>query len=288
MSKVLTIKLTKSGKKAGPFDIYDIYGNRLKENLSKDLLIKGYSFTVEDNVNSVTLKSVGKCKKEVIQILQDITQQEYDTTKFISTTVACLWMHGSDTSLYNSFYGVIEPYIIEYPFAYQYKDQILQNVEDYNKVFKYSQTNIHPADRNNKIEVDDEWFNKAIVYNDQQSSGILELNPKPVNNMREYMLYPKYNTDSKSILWTKSDNIYQYNTFWSIVKNLKESLFLSTCENISLDKVVNQTNMDYDPRAFRKDTLRAKDIKIRHILDDKSDIAIITQFILTPTMISHK
>ena len=69
---------------------------------------------------------------------------------------------------------------------------------------------------NRKIETDNEWFNKAVLYNGQQSSGVLELVAKPMHNLKEYLKYPIYNTDSKTITFTKSDNFYQYNTFWSI------------------------------------------------------------------------
>ncbi|NBQ97894.1 MAG: hypothetical protein EBU12_06675, partial [Microbacteriaceae bacterium] len=65
-------------------------------------------------------------------------------------------------------------------------------------------------------------------------------------------------------------------------------LFLTTCESLSLDKVVNQVNMDYGKRSFKKEPLRAKDLKVRHILDNKSDVHLVSQFIFTPAQISYK
>ena len=102
------------------------------------------------------------------------------------------------------------------------------------------------------------------------------------------MKYPMYNADSKTITYTKSDNFYQYNTFWSLVKNKQNPLFTRTCFSLSLDKVVNQDNMDYGKRSFKKEPLRAKDLRVRHILDDKSDIQLVSQFIITPSQISYK
>ncbi len=86
----------------------------------------------------------------------------------------------------------------------------------------------------------------------------------------------------------KSDNFYQYNTFWSLVKNKSLPLFVTTCESMSLDKVVNQVNMDYGKRSFKKEPLRAKDLKVRHILDNDSKVHLVSQFILTPAQISYK
>ena len=287
-TKTISIKLTKAGTRIGPFDIYDQFGVIIASNVSRETLVNGISYIVDDSINTITIKAVGDCKVEVSKGLLDIPKSEYDFVRLEKHTVACLWTHLIDHTIYNSYYGITEPYVIEYPFAYQYRDEILQNVEDYNKVYEYFYDGLNVSDRNNRIQLDDEWFNKAIVYNDQQSSGILKLYAKPVNNMYEYMQYPKFNTDSKSILWTKSDNMYQYNTFWSLVKDKRQPLFLTTCETLNIDKVVNQTNMDYSMRAFRKDTIRAKDVKIRHILDDKDNITIVTQFIIEPAQISYK
>ena len=136
--------------------------------------------------------------------------------------------------------------------------------------------------------MNNEWFNKAVLYNGQQSSGILNLVPKPINNLKEYVSYPKFNLDSKSILYTKSDNLYQYNTFWSVVKNTSEPLFIKSCENLSIDKEVNQSNMDYSSRSFKKEPLRAKYLKIRHIKDDSDDTHIVSQFIIGTTQKSYK
>ena len=108
------------------------------------------------------------------------------------------------------------------------------------------------------------------------------------NNLKEYLKYPVYNVDSKTIIYTKSDNFYQYNTFWGLVKDKSLPLFTKSCESLSIDKVVNQLNMDYGKRSFKKEPLRSKDLKVRHILDNKSDIHLVSQFIVTPSQISYK
>jgi hypothetical protein len=59
-------------------------------------------------------------------------------------------------------------------------------------------------------------------------------------------------------------------------------------KTLSIDKVVNQVNMDYGKRSFKKEPLRAKDLKVRHILDNSSEAHIVSQFILAPSQISYK
>lgn len=288
MSKAIVIKLTSSGPSVGPFTIKDEFGNIIATGVTKEELIQGVSYSVPDNVTMVTLESTGKCKTKKTFPIGVTNRVALAATEYTQTRTACLWRHLKNPVVYNYFYGNIEPYIIEYPFAYQYQDQILQSVQDYTKAYRYFPDPDGISDDNRKIETDDAWFNKAVVYNGQQSSGILELVPKPINNLKEYMKYPIYNADSKVITFTKSDNFYQYNTFWSLVKNKQEPLFIRTCESLSLDKIVNQANMDYGKRSFKKEPLRAKELKVRHILDNRFDAHLVSQFIITPAQISYK
>lgn len=288
MSKSVTIKLTKAGPKSGPFTISDEFGNIIAQDVSKKTLIAGVTYSLNDNVTLVIVKSTGSCKSEKVITLSPITTTEFANVTFTQTMTACIWRHLTNIRLYNTYYGDIKPYIIEYPFAYSYQDEILQNVKDYTKAYEYYPIEDGVFNDNTRIETNDKWFNKAVLYNGQQSSGILELVPKPLHNMKAYMQYPILNSDSKTITYTKSDNFYQYNTFWAAEKSSQVPLFRTTCESLSIDKVVNQENIDYGPRSFKKATLRAKELKVRHILDNTSTTHLVSQFIITPAQISYK
>jgi hypothetical protein len=288
MSKTITIKLTKAGPNAGPFTISDQFGNIIAQDVLKKTLIAGISYLVNDDVTLLIIKSTGSCKVEKVITLEPITTEQFATVQFSQTMTACIWRHLTNISLYNTFYGDIQPYIIEYPFAYQFQDEILQNVKDYTKAYEYLPIFDGVFDDNTRIETNDKWFNKAVLYNGQQSSGILELVAKPLHNLSAYMQYPILNAESKTITYTKSDNFYQYNTFWAAEKSSQVPLFRTTCESLSIDKVVNQANMDYGPKSFKKATLRAKELKVRHILDNSSTTHLVSQFILTPAQISYK
>ena len=288
MPKSIIIKLTTGGLNVGPFTITDEFKNVIAKDVPAKDVISGVSYTVDDAVTMITLESTGKCKAKKTVSVGTLNPVQVAAITYKPIKSACLWTHLKNPEIYNSFYGNIEPYIIEYPFAYSFNDEILQNIKDYTKVYKYFSDPEGVSDDNRKIEIDNVWFNKAVLYNGQQSTGVLELVPKPINNLKEYMKYPIYNADSKVIIFTKSDNFYQYNTFWSLVKNKQEPLFIRTCENLSLDKVVNQSNMDYGKRSFKKEPLRAKELKVRHILDNRNDAHLVSQFITTPSQISYK
>lgn len=288
MTKVIIIKLVQTGPTAGPFNISDIYGNIIAENVSKKELIRGANFTVDNSISSVVLTSIGKCKISITVKLEDINIIEYQNIKYRQSVTGCVWRHLTNIEIYNYFYGNIEPYIIEYPFAYQFQDEILQNVKDYTKAYEYLPIPDGVFNDNVRIETNNKWFNKAVLYNGQQSSGVLELVAKPLHNMQAYMQYPKFNIDSKTITYTKSDNFYQYNTFWALQKSSQIPLFNVSCESLSIDKIVNQNNMDYGSRSFKKAPLRAKELKVRHILDNSSTTHLVSQFITTPSQISYK
>jgi hypothetical protein len=288
MSKVVTIKLTKAGSTVGPFTLSTEYGDIIATGVSKKSLIQGISYNVDDRVNFLIIESTGKCKIKKTFPLEVFSIYQYQDATYTQSSTACLWRHLTNIQLYNTYYGNIEPYIIEYPFAYQYQDEILQNVKDYTKAFEYLPIPDGVFNDNTRIEVDNKWFTHAILYNGQQSSGLLELVPKPKNNLQAYNKYPIFNTDSKTITYTKSDNFYQYNTFWALNKSPYIPMFFTGCESLSIDKVINQENMDYSSRSFKKAPLRAKELKIRHILKDNCTTHLVSQFIFGTAQISYK
>jgi hypothetical protein len=289
MAKTIIIKLKKAGRRVTMFSISDDRGNILATDVPKSTLISGLALSVDDSVRVVILTSTGlNCCGSVWNIpVTTITKPDLAAIKFQEVNTASIWRHLTNPVIYNTYYGCIRPYIIEYPFAYQYNDEILQNVKDYTKAYTYLPSDDGIFNDNRKISING-YFNKAVLYNDQQSTGVLELVAKPMNNLKEYLKYPVYNTDSKTITYTKSDNFYQYNTFWGLVKDKSLPLFTKTCESMSIDKIVNQANMDYSKRSFKKEPIRGKDLKIRHILDSHSDIHLVSQFLYSPAMISYK
>ena len=284
--KTIIIKITRAGTRVGPFNIYDQLGNVIASNISRAELIEGVSYIVADNVTSVKLKSVGKCEDEKSKKVTVITPQQL-TEGAIFTNTACLWKHHTPT-IFNTFYGHIEPYILETSYSFPFHDEILQSIQNYTKVYKYFSDGMDEFNYTNKIETDREYFNQAIIYNNQQSSGLLELVPKPKNNLQSYMLYPILKSDRRVIIFTKSDNFYNINNFFDVVKYKNAPLFTTSCESLSIDKTIHQENMIYTHQSFKKSPIRAKDLKIRLVLNNKSDLHLVSQINFVSNQISYK
>src|SRR5665647_736146 len=130
--KTILLKLTKGSPKLGPFDITDQFGNVIATNVSIYTLIEGINYEVEDNVDIITLTSKGNCTISRSMPITTITVSEFNYTKFEEVKTACLWKHLTFNT-FNKYYGVTEPYIIEYPVAFSPQDQILQSVKSYDK-----------------------------------------------------------------------------------------------------------------------------------------------------------
>lgn len=186
--------------------------------------------------------------------------------------------HYKDITKYNNFFNKIEPYILDYPINYKVNDEILQSISDYTRVFKQ-------INKTSTITSQNIFFNKAIIYNDEQCTGLLTLLPKP-NNAREYLKYPKYNVDSREIIYTKSANFYNYNQFWDVINNYNEPIFLPS--ESTVDRDLNIQNMNYSSRSYKKYPIRGKNVHIRHILDNTDEYRFVSEFIVTLTQTSYK
>lgn len=192
------------------------------------------------------------------------------------------WVHMNNPCLLTSFYNNPAPYILEFPLSYQLNNETIQSIQDYTKVLTYFPDNSY-------IERDDFYFNKAIIYNNQQCSGILNLYNKPIGNLQEYISFPRFKADGKDIIVTKSNGFYNFNTFWSVQKDPLVPSFIPSCDALYIDKVINQSNMDYSSRTFKKERIRGKDVKIRLISDNNNTTnVLVSQFLIPKTQISYK
>lgn len=275
MPKTIVVKLTGYTRPGAVFTIKTPDNNVLSENLDMDKICSGVALIVDDSVNVVIVEALYRNKvfKKVFPVGQ-IYKDELAFLPCRRIYKGSVWVHGKKEDLYNSFYGFIEPYVLEYPFFSSYQDEVIRAVEDYTRAYEYI--------GKEKIG-SDKYFNKAIIYNDTQSTGILELEKKPFGNLNKYMSYPVFKDNSKVITYTKSDNIYKYNTFWDIVKSKEKPLFLKNKDGISVFKVINEENMDYSNRSYQKYRILSKDTRVRHILDNVQNLQLINQFVLLNT-----
>ena len=75
---------------------------------------------------------------------------------------------------------------------------------------------------------DDKWedllwnFDQSVIYNNEQTSGLLQLVPTPFNNPILELTYPIININNINILCSKVEQKYRFNQFWDITNDRGE------------------------------------------------------------------
>jgi hypothetical protein len=110
-------------------------------------------------------------------------------------------------------------------------------------------------------------FNKAIVFNERQCSGLLELIIKDENNLSQLGEYPKYKQDKTQILIANSENSWRFNNFNNLVSSelSNQPLFLNTCANDY--KYINPKTINYYKRDIDRSRIKSIQSKVRLIND---------------------
>jgi hypothetical protein len=131
-----------------------------------------------------------------------------------------IWKHNDTCNDFCNFYDVQYPFEIEYPINTGHTTTVVKSFEYILECYKHSQLNCV-----DQFQVLDENFNQAVVYNNEQVSGYLNLNIFPKNNVTLSLTYPKLNQSNLSsfdILFSKEENKYRFNQFWDITKDRGE------------------------------------------------------------------
>ena len=182
-----------------------------------------------------------------------------------------LWNHNLSPYLYQTYYGKLYPYIIEYLITSLPINSIVTSVslvadiqEYYSKYEYYSL-----ATANNKNTAN---FTKAIVYNREQSSGIINLVPEIFGNTKQKVLYPRMTTLGIETLLSRRENKFTFNGFWNIAAQANgQPLWSTKWEDLQndyfIDKMPNTKAIRNLSVAYQKNKIKADFTKIRLIQD---------------------
>lgn len=160
-----------------------------------------------------------------------------------------LWSHLPFISSYQVFYGELDPFTVEYPKVGQGGSSTLQDMSYYLDVFKY-------YNKWDLADVPGFGFNKAVIYNAYQNTGLMNLVTRETNNLLQQTQYPIYNSDSVDVLQTEIGGKWSINHLYNIVRNERSKLpiWLHDCSNVNKD--LNNQLLDYRP--VYKDRLRGQ------------------------------
>jgi len=171
-----------------------------------------------------------------------------------------LWTHNQRTDLFANYYGVQYEMSIEYIINTAPNNfTTLKNIE------YYLDTWIYKANGWDRFLEYDNNFDNLIVYNNEQCSGLLNLNPKPANPYLE-INYPNVNTSSIDILYGFKERKYRISQFWDITNDRGEysnaqQQSIITSDN-GVDFSLNIDALNYNKEQIQRKKFRGEFAKI--------------------------
>lgn len=174
------------------------------------------------------------------------------------------WAHLLTNKSYQVFYGHLHPFLFEYQTENKFTNTLLDSVL-YQVDFQRFISEYDFYTRN------DVTFNKALIYNQNQSTGHIFLIPKIKNNLFQVTQYPKYTLNNKEILVENIENSWRFNDFENNYKVMTQP-HLEYNTNV-MYKEVNPLAILYKFN-YIPEKMRNNYFNIRLVNDDKSNYLI--------------
>ena len=163
-----------------------------------------------------------------------------------------LWLHNDTCQNFSNFYGIDYPFEVEILSNTGVTITTLRSMEYQVEAYQYKE---NCSDAHHVLDFN---FDRAVVHNSEQVSGLLKLNSNPKNNSAAILTYPRVNVADIDILYSKEENKYRFNQFWDITTDRGE--FSATRRHIwntepnGYIRTLNPANLDYnkDPHQRKK------------------------------------
>lgn len=182
-----------------------------------------------------------------------------------------LYTHNFGNKSYQVFYDNLEPFIIEFQAKQSLNNNTLNSIEYYLDVIRYHNDFDTFYNRT-------KTFNKAIIYNERQTSGLLHMKVSNPEDLTEIYKYPNRVHNGYEILTSNSENIWRFNDFWDVGSSQLNNLPLLNLHCNNVDKTLNNIALNYDKPDFDRQLLRQRMCKIRLINDIESNYHYIFAF----------
>jgi hypothetical protein len=187
-------------------------------------------------------------------------------------TDGSLWNHNLTNKSYQVFYGQKQPWQIQTISKYDLSKNHLNSVEYSMDVIRYH--NDYDPFFNTQIT-----FNKAVVSNQGQSTGLLELEYNNKNNLNTLTTYPKVNAKSTTIRVTNSDGVWRFNQFYDLAASRANNIPLWTNDCSNTIKTPNPLAINYQTPDLDKKRIRGEWNRIMLINDKHTNYKMIFKWL---------
>jgi hypothetical protein len=156
--------------------------------------------------------------------------------------------------LFCNYYGIDYPWEIEYGTNTGLQVNTLRSIEYQLEVYKYD---LNCYDRYLFLDVN---FDEAVIFNNEQCSGLLKLNLTPNNDPWLANTYPIFNPNSVDILYSRVENKYRFDMITDLTDDRGE--FTNAQRMIwntgasGYIKTLNPLNLNYSKDVFQQKKMR--------------------------------
>jgi hypothetical protein len=204
-----------------------------------------------------------------------------------TSTGASTWNHNLSIYTYQTYYNRLYPYILEYnvnsfpQVSTVNSVTLMQDIQEYYSDYEYY--SLSTANKKNLAN-----FTKAIIYNKEQSSGIIKLIPEEFGNTRQKITYPRMTATGIEALISRREHLYTFNGFWNVAAQGNGQPLWSTqwsdlVSQYPIDKVPNTKSVRPVSVSYQKSKIKSDFAKLRLIQDQYSRFKFINTIQITQT-----
>lgn len=175
------------------------------------------------------------------------------------------WRHNVRCDSFANFYNIDYPWEID---IISNTGQAVNTVRS----FEYQlESFVYKGDPQYNMCGGDKWedpnfnFDAAIVYNTDQTSGLLVINQQPVNDPWGGLTYPQINANNIDIIASKVEHKFRFNQFWDVTNDrgefansagitTEQSIFNTECNGYIRN--LNSINLNYNKSALQRKKFR--------------------------------
>lgn len=184
---------------------------------------------------------------------------------------ASLWNHNLNPYIYQTYYGKLYPYILEYAVnslpmtASVTSVSILSDILEYYTRYEYY--SLGTANNTNIAN-----FNKAIIYNREQSSGLVTLIPEVFGDTKQKITYPRMTPTGIQTILSRREGRSTFNGFWNIAaqgngQTLWTNQWADILGSYPIDKLPNTKAIRNVGVAYQKNKIKSDFTRVRLIQD---------------------
>lgn len=205
---------------------------------------------------------------------------------FHTTKLNGIWKHNSVCNLFCNYYGVDYPFEIHFSADNKFNVTSLRSIEYYLEAYLYGN---NCYDRHHVLNHN---FNKAIIHNSEQVSGVLNLVYDNGLDPSFTLNYPILRNNSIDILYSKEEQKYRFNQFWDVTRNrgefsnIRELIWRTLASGY--ERVLNPNNLNYNKVETERKTFRHLDNEVVLIKENVGNIEIVLSLSLLKTIDSPR